>query len=339
MIKRNSPRQLLSVSVAKNRTNFTVRRASILIIALWTLCFMASFCVVIGYSVRSKLSLVKRLNERDALSFIGEAGVKRGIDQIQRESKKDYISLKDDWYSNKAAFTDVALGGGSFALDIEDEASKVNINTSDIKVLSRIFSLVLNIGEQEAQDLAASVIDWRDTDSELILPLGSAEDSYYRNSVPEYEAKDTDFEVIPEVLLVKGMNKEHFDKVKNYLTIYGNGKVNINTASKQVLSALGISDDIVNDIFSYRAGEDKDLNTKDDNVFQSDSEIVSKLSQFVHLSDSEVALLSNISGKYLTVNSDYFLVKSVAQLNNSKLRLEISSVISMSGKILYWQEL
>ncbi len=299
---------------------------------------MASFCVVIGYGVRSKLSLAKRLNERACLSLIAEAGVKKGIEQIKQPSGKIYVCLKDDWHTNKAAFTDIALGGGSFTLDIEDEASKVNINDADITLLTRLFVLVLDYSEQEAQDLAASVIDWRDADSGLTLPLGSAEDSYYRNSVPEHEAKDADFQVMPEMLLVKGMDKEHFDKLKNYLTIYSNGKVNINTVSKNVLLALGLSDDVASDILLYRAGEDRVLDTKDDNVFQSDSDIVPKVSQFTHLSDSEIALLTNVANKYLTVSSDYFLVKSTARLDSGKLKSEISSIVSTTGQILYWQE-
>ena len=39
--------------------------------------------------------------------------------------------------------------------------------------------------------------------------------------------------------LVKGMTQQRYDKLINYVTIYGDGAVNINTASKDVLDGLG----------------------------------------------------------------------------------------------------
>ena len=327
-------------------------KASILIVALWSLCLLATFAVILGFGVRQKLTLVNRLDEREKLHFIAEAGVKKAISQIKEEPEKNYDALKDDW-SNSIVFREIDIGDGEFSISHDyineqtgltesrygliDEESKININKANQPILERLFRLV-DFDEMQAQELAAAIVDWRDSDSELSIPLGSAEDSYYRNLEYPYEAKDADFEVLEEVLLVKGIDKNIFGKIKNYITIYGSGKINVNTASKVVLLALGLSEDIVDKIVSFRLGADGIIGTSDDNIFEAPSNIVPKLSQFSNLSDSEIAQLSVIVDQCLVTSSNNFMARCISKLNGKKKTTEVTCVINRSGKILYWQE-
>ena len=57
---------------------------------------------------------------------------------------------------------------------------------------------------------------------------------------------------INEVLLVKGISKDRFLLFKDSITVYGTGKVNINTASKAVLVALGLDEELANLILRFR---------------------------------------------------------------------------------------
>src|SRR5208283_2662064 len=155
---------------------------------------------------------------------------------------------------------------------------------ADLSTLEKLFQVVLGLGEIEAQDLAISIIGWRASEE-------SIDGSYYQNLEHPYKEKNGHFESLEEVLLVKGMDENSFNRVKDYITIYGDGKVNINTASKPVLLALGLDDDLVDKILSYRYGEDGILDTADDNIFDTPSNIIPKLSQFVSLSDDEVTQL------------------------------------------------
>ena len=328
-------------------------RGTILIISLWSLCLLTTFSVILGYQVRQKLTLVNRLDERDKLHFIAEAAIKKAAVELKKEPEKTYDALKDTWSNNISAFKEIDIGDGKFSIlydyideqsgiqetrfGLLDEERKININKLDATVLRRLFH-ILGFDEIESQELAASIVDWRDSDSELSIPIGSAEDSYYRNLTYPYEAKDAEFEALDEILLVKGMTQDTFQNLKDYITIYGSGKVNINTASKPVLLALGLDDDIVDKILLFRAGEDGIAGTIDDNVFDAPSSIVPKLSQSCHLSDSEVAQLSVVVDQYLVTNSDNFMVKAIAKLNNRKNTAELICVVNRSGKVLYWQE-
>ena len=329
------------------------KEGSILIIALWSICLLSTLAVILGFGVRQKIILVKRLEERDKTHFLAEAAIKRAIVEIKKESEKSYHALNQDWSNNSPAFSGIAVGNGKFDVSYEiiggqdktapstgygmiDEESKININKADPVTLIRLFHLA-GLEDAAAQDLAFSVIDWRDSDSELSVPTGSAENSYYRNLAYPYEAKDGDFEVLEELFLGKGVSGGVFQKIKNYITIYGSGKVNINTAGEAVLLALGLSRDTAEKIVSYRNGKDALAATADDNIFRHPFELVERLSQFYRLSDLELAELESISEKAV-VKSEHFFARGSAKLNNAKFESQLNCVINSVGQVLYCTE-
>ena len=330
------------------------KKGSILIIVLWSVCFLSSFAVIVGLETRQKIQVVQRLDERDRLYLIAGTGIKKGIAKIKDLPLTTYDSFSDSCADDSVSFRDVGFSGGSFDIGyiledgingkagnwygLIDEGRKININRANRITLEKLFKIVLDFDEIDAQELAASIIDWRDADSELTIPIGSAEDSYYRNLTHPYEAKDAPFEVLDEILLVKGMNEAVFTKLKDYITIYGDGRVNVNTASKPVLLAVGLNLELVEKILSYRYGKDEILNTSDDNIFDIPTNIIPKLSQSYSLSDSEVAQLSTVADQFLCTDANYFMIKIKAGLNNRKNSLEAISVVDRKGNILYWHE-
>jgi len=82
---------------------------------------------------------------------------------------------------------------------IRDEASKVNLNTADYDTLMELPNMT--------SELAASIIDWRDSDSE-VNEEGGAEDEYYLLRDEPYNCKNDDLETVEEVLLIKGASLE-----------------------------------------------------------------------------------------------------------------------------------
>lgn len=332
----------------------TTSSGSVLIIALWSLCIMASLAVILGYSVRQKAAVVSRIDERDKLRLIADAGVKHVIYELEKEPEKTYDCMKDPWSNNEKAFKGIMVDGGScdiryrYNMDdsavpmtrygVIDEESKININKMSREAIQRLLGIAANMDEGASQSLAASIVDWRDADSELSVPVGSAEDGDYRNTQHPYEAKDGDFEVPEETLLVNGMTGNISEKIKDYITIYGDGSININTASRAVLMAIGLSEKIAGSIISFRSGADGIMGNEDDNIFDMHSNIVPYLSQFTNLSASEVAMLSKVSNEYFTTSSRTFTVKSVAALKGKNSTLEVTAVIDREGKILYWRE-
>lgn len=329
------------------------KKGSVLVLALWALTLLTVFSSLLAYGVRQKLSVVYRLDDRSSLRYIAEAGVKRAMARVKEITGEKASYAVKDGGNDPEIFDSVTVGKGFFSVyrDVQpgkgkdktrfygfsDEESRININTAPADVMKKLFT-ELGLHEGAARDLASSIVDWRDTDSALSEPFGSGEDSYYRSLSAPYEAKDSEISAIDELVLVKDMDANTFDKIKDYVTIYGSGKVNVNTAGEEVLLCTGLSREIVQKILAFRKGEDELEGTEDDNVFESVFSIESSLAAYGGLSDSELALLSTVADMYLGVGSGFFRIKSLGKLPGKKLFMETDCVVTREGSVMYWRE-
>ena len=318
------------------------RKASILIISLWTILILTTFAIILGYGVRARVTLAVRLEQRDRARYLNQANIRMAIMKIKKQGADSFVVLRGAPWSYIYEQSEVELESNAGFIEnqyaIFDEAGKININNARSDVLERFFKLMFNLEEIEAQELAACIIDWRDKDSMYLLPVGSAEDSDYRNLRFSYEAKDEDFDCLAELLLVQGVTAEIFQNLKDYLTIYGDGRVNINTASQPVLLALGLSEYLVDNIIAFRDGKDKKEDTADDVFFNSASDISAQLGNFCVLSKFQQDELDTISASHLTIGSDYFMIKSRIKFGKRQNRSQLTVIVNRAGNILSWEE-
>lgn len=89
-----------------------------------------------------------------------------------------------------------ALDRPSFGL--VDECSKLDLNTATVTMLTNL--------PRVTAELAAAIIDWRDTNSDVTT--GGAEDDTYVRLTPPYNCKNAPFETVEELHLVYGMTME-----------------------------------------------------------------------------------------------------------------------------------
>jgi hypothetical protein len=308
------------------------RRASILILALWSVCLLSVFAVILNAGARQKITLVQRLDLRERLSLASCAGVKKGLVALEKRSLVSpgaAFGLKD---CLKGSNPDMG-----FVWTMTDEERKININLAQLGVLKRLFQAAAGLDEMEAQEVAASIIDWRDADSDLSSIQGGAENSYYRNLSFPYSAKNSEFEVLEELLLVKGISEEVYAKVKGYLTVFGEGQVNVNTCSLPVLLALGLDPSTADKVLEFRLGPDREEGTADDKVFDAPSQIVPLVSAAFGLEPVEKAQFTQWEGTLVTT-SRYFMIRANAHLTGRKLESECACVADLEGKLYYWRQ-
>jgi len=99
--------------------------------------------------------------------------------------------------------------------------------------------------------LVPAIIDWTDSDDKVtLLPFikhenSGAESAYYGNLETPYRCSNAQFAATEELLLVKRITPQVFERIRDYVTVYGNGKININCASKRVIESLSIKMDPV----------------------------------------------------------------------------------------------
>lgn len=334
-------------------------KGSILILSLWVLSFLTIFAVQIGLQIRQRIMLVSRMEERSQLRLIADAGIKKGIALLRQGFMSDgarYTSeMKIALHNNRDLFKDIRVGAGSFSVlygpqeeekelssstsyGLVDEERKININAADAATLTRLMQRVLGGQDQTASEIAEAIVDWREPG--IRQPQGFYSDAYYSNLQFPYQPKDGYFELIDELLLLKGISPEVFYQLREYLTIYGDGRVNINTASEHVLYALGMNDSLINKLVSLRQGPDGREGTTDDFIFERVHDLASDLLKSVQLEVDEIKQIDLLnSAARLKTSSRFFSIQSSSRLDNSRLSDTVWAVYDTYwNRIEYWRE-
>jgi hypothetical protein len=115
--------------------------------------------------------------------------------------------------------------------------------------IAHIFESEQEDGEKYSrEDVVGNLIDWIDPDNNRISidPLtwrmqdgaGESEDSYYRDTEDRYRSKDSMFDSIEELKMVRGINDELFEFLKNKVSVHATDMININTANAEVIGTL-----------------------------------------------------------------------------------------------------
>ncbi len=334
------------------------KTGSILIMVLWTLSFLSLLAASLGVGVRQRITLLDRLESRDKLQLIAESGIRKAIvilnQDIERSEAQFTSEVKAFRFNNEKEFALMNLRDGTAEVSYEysdgpgylpmkrsgvvDEESKINVNTATEIVLRSLIKTILGLDDTRAHDLAQALVDWRESPGGEIKDFYSG--SYYENLEDPYPIKKANFEIIDELLLVKGIDMPTFKRLSPYLTVYGDGRVNINTASRPVLMALGLGGELADKVLYVRAGKDGIESTVDDHVFQKTYDIASELKGFVALSDSEVAIIDRLNQQEkLNTNSLHYSIRAKGKLNNSASSTIITCVFNtQESKVEYWKE-
>lgn len=340
---------------------FRKSRGSILVTVLVILAIMSLFAVSVAFTVRQKLKVVSRLEAREKLRHIAEAGVMRAIHTLRERQGLSVDAMNQTWSHNKILFQEVPVGeeghysvryevlpemrasengGTEFRYGMVDEESKINLNKgTSIPILTRLFRQAAGLSKEEAHALAQCVFDWRDEDDHSYDQ--GAETRYYQLLKPPYHPKNADLGSLEELLYVKGMSQEILERIRPYVTLDGNKEVNINTASKTVLLALGFEESAAQKIFSYRKGKDKEMGTGDDGIFQNPSLLSKTLQDSLgYLTQDEIAHLDQMGASgLLSTRSEHFMIQSVGSLTDRPQLLTLQAVIHRTSEgIKRWRE-
>ncbi|WP_026843034.1 type II secretion system minor pseudopilin GspK [Citrifermentans bremense] len=193
--------------------------------------------------------------------MLAESGVEAGkmlLYYSRRKTDGNYTSLLDLWAQPQS----LDMGEGTVSISIEEESGKLNLSnaTNDMGTLNtwtelttQLFTeLKISTEVMQPTDLTAALIDWVDLNDN-----GAAESNYYKTLTPPYSAKNKKLETVEELALIKGYTPSVIAKLKPCITVYGDdtelvSRININTATKEVLAALGLSKDLVERILDYR---------------------------------------------------------------------------------------
>ncbi len=242
-------------------------RGFVLIAVLLIISVLVTIILEFNYESRMKLHLSDNFHNASKALNYAEAGVSIAIASLKQNANIYYDERFSPFFSGEVK---IPVETGYCTILVHDESGKININilkTSEDKIvrykIDQILKLIdlLNYQYQEqfvGYSLIPAIIDWVDYDDDVtFLPFikrdnEGAESNYYMDLLNPYKCKNAPFETLNELLLVKGMTAEIFhglagdvnkniepvDGIHQYLTIYGDGKININEASPMVILSL-----------------------------------------------------------------------------------------------------
>jgi type II secretory pathway component PulK len=344
---------MMEIAMQRRNKKFN-RRASVLILALWTVAFLSLFAVYIGLRIRQRVSLLARIEQRSQLRFLAEAGIKKAIavlrDDIRRNGFGYSPYAKYNRHNNPEHFKDGLLpqgvfnviyhegDGGRVLYGFIDEERKLNINFIPARILKQLIQEVAVPNDEEAERLAAAIVDWRTFGRSETT--GFYSDDYYYNLPFPYEPKNMEFETYDELLLIKGMTPEIYKRLLPFITIYGDGRFNVNTASREILTAMDLSPSLVDKLIKVRQGLDGTEATVDDHIFLKPFDLASEIGGFLALSPEEAGQIDSLNKKdLLKTSSSYYFIQSEARLNTGPGRIvDLCVYNATENRIEYWRE-
>jgi general secretion pathway protein K len=143
--------------------------------------------------------------------------------------------------------------GVSIVVSIADEGARLNLNSIDEGTLRRLLEFA-QVPDDAVVQIVDAAKDWRDQDD--LHHLSGAEDDYYEEF--GYRAKDGDFDVPGELLLLRGFAPEYWGpseegaSLSEFVTTWGDGRINVNTVRPEVLDLMGVPADERDEIVKRR---------------------------------------------------------------------------------------
>lgn len=266
------------------------------------------------YVVHNETVSLYNWRESQRLSLEAQSGIAVGEGFL-----KEVIERSDFTYPDRMDFPVPDIGGDgrdAMLISVIDESGKLNINKmvnpngtieeNQYMSMQRLLN-ILDVDEAVA-DLIA---DWIDKDFEERL------------SGSETGAKNGHLYSLDELMSIDGITDKIYKKLLPHVTIFGDGKVNINSADKFVLMSIDkeVNEELAKRVISYR--ELKPF---------SDSSHIQKVAGF------SGTWVTNLMGR-LTVKGNAFSV--VATVFEEELQRSVTAVLVLQGGKLeykYWKE-
>ena len=202
-----------------------------LMLVLWVLALLSMIVFEFCFTMRIEATITKNFKEGERSYYLAQAGINRAFIELiktHRSTKKfkgAKNTLVDDpeeeiedeetqeWKPREEPYL-FELEDGACEVTISDEGGKINLNwiakeaKKNRKLLSDIIEKSSGLEGEERDIVVDSIIDWVDKDHNHLM--NGAEDEYYESQEDPYEARDGDFVIPEELLLVRGITEDLF---------------------------------------------------------------------------------------------------------------------------------
>jgi len=340
------------------------RRGSVLILCFWALIVLGLLGLGISRRVDAQLRLARYQGRKAQARYAAFAGLAYVLDQIRQDAGNEETRDIDTLYQcglplaegqspeeilgerpvGDAVFRVTRMNadgdGTNETFGLEDETARLNVNAlteSNYGILAGLLR-ELDVPEDQAGMIAASVIDWKDENQTVMEEDLGAEQSYYEQLERPYDCKNRYLETAEELLLVRGMTPAIFERLRPYITVYpfwGSLRVNFSTAPEPVLLALARwatgartganeidAESFVRKVAAFRQGVDGERGTRDD--------VPVILGQGLGLNGPETAIAAALSPIH-SGRSFFIRARIEGRVPGSRVKSILEAVIQTQG--------
>lgn len=236
-------------------------KGAALVITLLVIISLAGLAV--GFSQESgvECDLASFTRDGDRAYHLARSGLSMVCSAIQTDKDRQADTLRQPWADANAIRLPEDLEEGTELFQtVADESGKLNLNALidgngvvNLQREAQIRKLLVLLGMEESK--VDALLDWLDADTQE--RSNGAEDLYYQTLDPPYDCANGPFLSMRQLTLVKGW-REIPAELRGVLTIYSDGRINLNTASREVLECLSPRMDrsLAEAIIDYRRNRD-----------------------------------------------------------------------------------
>ncbi len=243
----------------KSENPYRNQQGVALVVVIFVIVILSILAINLSYSTRIGLLSVRNLKEGRTIEYAMLGAFNEAVQYIaeDRDPVVDYIDDRGVLHlDDREPFqTERTYHGINLHVQITDEESRFNINMINDNYLRRLLRYA-DVPDDKVQVIMDSLRDWIDPD-DLHRPSG-AEKEYYEGLKVPYRPKNAPLSVPEELLLLREFKKEYLygseDRkgIINLITTHGGGKININTAGRELMEIMGLTNVDIETILSQR---------------------------------------------------------------------------------------
>ncbi len=295
----------------------------VLVCVLWALAILT--ILTFGFARRALLDRRAAAVSCDHMQarFLARGAVERGIAEVRNEQAARWIVMESGVaapgmpgtrlpmfrWKTSANLIDgdevfASSGGPDFADDscvyrVEDAESRISLNTAPEEILEEIPGIGF-------RTVNAIVRRRGNEEGEPAEPFVAIEEVMYLTGVDE--------------ALWYGTGQR--PGLRDLVTVWGDGRINVNTASADVLRCIpDIGESVVDAIVSYRVGGDGELHTEDDRTFSS----FTTMPGILDVGPEELAPVV----EYCSLEPHFYRITGRATRRRGKVSAECTAVVAV----------
>ncbi|HMP90000.1 MAG TPA: type II secretion system protein GspK [Kiritimatiellia bacterium] len=329
------------------------REGAALVVSVWVILILSLIISSMAFDMQVEANVAGFQRKRVKAQYLARAGMEWATAALTRqvtESQDEELVLSPGQDEQLVVASinlsrgvgvsgiEKDLGEGKFIVDILPEESRRNVNLLTEDDWKEILDQA-GVENTRWPELIDCFMDWIDDNDNHRLHGAESDDPFYKNR--GYEVKNAPLDTVDELLLIKGFDESLlfggpspenenviYSGIAGWLTTWGDGKVNVNTASREVLLTLpDIEDYVIDAILEYRTGLDGLPNTKDDG-FRDIQEVMSK-----------TGLAQDLANLITTTERKFLRVVSIGEVDG--VRNGIWAVLQAGDRgviPVYWRE-